>query len=78
MTKHRMLAGLVYLKDNPGDAAMIIGSMMSAGMPLADVEAMADSIAAVEYKDVKAAGEKLLLQKPRVMAVIKPKPEEKR
>lgn len=77
MTKHRMLAGLVYLKDNPGDAAMIIGSMMSAGMPLADIEALADSIAAVEYKDVKAAGEKLLLQKPRVMAVVKPKPEEK-
>ena len=78
ITKHRMLAGLVYLKDNPGDAAMIIGSMMSSGMPLSDIEALADSIAAVEYKDVKAAGEKLLLQKPRVMAVIKPKLEEKR
>ena len=72
-TKRRMLAGLVYLKDNPGDAAMIIGSMMSAGMTLEEIEALADSLSAVDYKDVKAAGEKLLLQKPRVAAVVKPK-----
>ena len=72
-TKRRMLAGLVYLKDNPGDAAMIIGSMMSAGMTLEEIEALADSLSAVDYKDVKAAGEKLLLQKPRVAAVLKPK-----
>lgn len=34
-----MLAGLVYLKDNPNDAANIAGSLAVIGMPLQEIEA---------------------------------------
>lgn len=37
--KQKMLAGLVYLKDNPNDAANIAGSLAVIGMPLQEIEA---------------------------------------
>lgn len=39
-TKGKMLAGQVYLRDNPNDAAYIAGSMAAVGMSVEDIEIM--------------------------------------
>lgn len=71
-TKQKLLSGLVYLNDNPNDAAYIVGSMLSVGMKLSDVEEHADRIKAVDYKDVIKSAKKLLKQKARVKGVLMP------
>lgn len=70
--KQKMLAGLVYLRDNPNDAAMIVGSMAVVGMPLTEIEAQEDKIHAVDYKKVKLQAAKLRQQTPQITGVLKP------
>lgn len=70
--KHKMLAGLVYLKDNPNDAASIIGSMAATGIPLDEIENQAEAIRGVNYKEVIQAAEGLLANAPQVTGVIRP------
>lgn len=71
-TKQKLLAGLVYLRDNPNDAAMIVGQMAASGMSLNDIEAYADTISEVEYQDVKAAAQKFLRPQSRVNGYLMP------
>lgn len=42
--KNKMLAGLVYLRDNPNDAAYIVGSLYTRRMTREDIENYADNI----------------------------------
>jgi len=57
-TKDKMLSGLVFLKDNPFDAAFLVGYMAQT-MSLAEIESWVDSINAVTLKDVKQAWQNL-------------------
>ena len=76
-TKQKMRAGLVYLRDNPNEAAMVAGSMAAADMRLEDIEDYGDRISAVRAKDVKQAAQKLLRQSARVSGVLQPVEEKK-
>ncbi len=57
--KRKMLAGIIYLKDNPGDAAMIVGSMAASGMSVEDIEEYDADINAVTLGEVKKAADGL-------------------
>lgn len=75
--KGKMLAGQVYLRDNPNDAAYIVGSMAAIGMSVDEIEKHADNIKAVSHKDVKKAAENLFNNYSNVSGIIRPI-EEKR
>ena len=55
--KHKMRVGLVYLRDNPNDAAQIAGALASSGMSLAEMENYEENIASVEPDNVKKIAE---------------------
>ena len=71
--KGKMLAGLVYLKDNPNDAAYLVGSAAASGMKLADIEMQAEKLKQVDYQGVKKAAERLFENSPQVVGILKPK-----
>lgn len=71
-TKHKMLAGLVYLKDNPFEAASIVGTMASIGMPLDEIEQHADKIRLVKYQGVKKSAQELFENASVVTGVLIP------
>lgn len=69
--KTQMLTGLVYVKDNPQDAAQIVGMLALAGMSDAEIENYADNINQVSLADVKNAA--MMLQKPaQVEGIVEP------
>lgn len=72
-TKQKMLAGLIYLRDNPEDAAYIVGSMAVAGADLAEIEAQEQKLKAVRYPAVRKAAEKLIKNAPQVTGILRPK-----
>ena len=71
-TKHKMRAGLIYLRDNPNEAASIAGALASSGMSLEEMENYEENIAAVEPSSVKKAAEKYLNKKQRISGVLMP------
>lgn len=70
--KTRMLSGLVFLKDNPFDAAMIVGYMSASGMNLDEIENYAENIRAVRYQDVKATANRLFKKSASFRGVLSP------
>jgi len=70
--KNKMLAGLIYLKDNPNDAAYIVGQLASVGMSIEEIENYADMIEKVSAKDVKEAALELFSVANMVEAVAEP------
>ena len=70
--KNKMLAGLVYLKDNPFDAAYIVGSLYAIGMTKEDIENYADNIRAVTAEDIKKAAFRLLNGSAFAEGTVKP------
>jgi zinc protease len=57
--KNKMLAGLIYLKDDPNNAAYIVGNLASIGMTKEEIENYADMIKKVTAEDVKKAADEL-------------------
>ncbi len=57
--KIKMLAGLVYVRDNPEETAMLVGSMAALGMSADEIENYEQNIRDVDLSDMKAAMEKL-------------------
>ena len=53
--KTKMLAGLVYSRDNPLDAAMLAGSMAVHGLSADEIESYAQNIEAVDMKAIEKA-----------------------
>ncbi len=70
---NKLLAGLVYLRDNPFDAAYIIGAMKSVGYSLEEIENQDKSLQKIQVSDVKSAVKKLLSQSPRISGTLEPK-----
>lgn len=69
--KKQMLSGLVYAKDNPNEAAQIVGMLATAGMSDDEIENYADNIEKVTVADVKKAYMQML-QSPQTEAVVEP------
>lgn len=57
--KNKVLAGLIYLKDNPSDAAEIVGQLASVGMSVDEIENYDQNIEAVKLQDMKKAAQLL-------------------
>lgn len=70
--KAKMRAGLVYLRDNPENAAYIVGSLAVIGMPLNEIEKQAEEIDEVSAEGVKKAAENLWNQSPQVSGILEP------
>ena len=75
IVKEKMLAGLVYLKDNPLDAGYVVGSMAAVGLSLEDVEAWAEEIGAVTYEDVARVAKEMLENASSQIGILMPKGE---
>jgi zinc protease len=70
--KDRMVAKLVFAKDAPLSAGQAIGGMMVVGIPLAEIEAMPQRIAAVTPDQVRAAARKLMTTAASGTAILLP------
>ena len=53
--KRKMLAGLVYLNDNPADAANIVGALATAGLEAQEIANYDQGVEAVTLMDLKQA-----------------------
>ena len=71
--KRKLSAGLVYLKDNPEDAAYIVGSMAISGMNLEEIEAQEQKIKNVELKHLLNSAKNLVANAPNVTGILRPK-----
>lgn len=69
--KQKMVAGLIYLRDNPETAAMITGKMVGIGLDLSTIERQAELINNVSIEDVRRAA-KHLYSAPQIEALICP------
>ena len=70
--KNKMLAGLIYLRDNPEDAAYIVGSMASVGASLEEIELQEDKIKKVRKQQVLDVANLLIDNTPQVLGILKP------
>ncbi len=76
-TKDKILASLIYVKDNPFKTAQIFGMMKTVGMSFEDIENYADNISMVKYTDVKSAAKNLINNTASVSGVLSPIGENK-
>ena len=53
--KKQMLAGLIFVRDNPSQAAQIAGMLAAQGMKKDEIEAYAENIQNVTLDEVKKA-----------------------
>jgi len=58
--KQKMLAGLVYLRDNPEDAAYIVGMMAAVGFSSGEIDTLDEQIRKVSAAEVRQAAKDLL------------------
>lgn len=58
--KKRMLAGLTYLKDDPRDAANIVGLLAVSGMSVEDIENYDVNINNVSLSEIRVAAQELM------------------
>lgn len=69
---NKLLSGLVYLRDNPFDAAYIIGAMESVGYPLDEIENQDKILQKISVADVKSVARRLLTEAPKVSGTLEP------
>ena len=60
LVKQKMLAGLVYLKDNPSDAAYWVGMMASVGFDAKEIDSLDEKIEEVSAKQVLSVAQEIL------------------
>ena len=70
--KKKILSSLVYLKDDPEDAASIVGSFASLGFSIDDIENHADNIRHITLEDVQQAALKLKAQFTNITGFLVP------
>ena len=70
--KQKLTASLVYIRDNPEDAAMLAGQMVALDLELDKIEAYEDSINAVTLADVKAAVNAMLSDSTYITGLLLP------
>ena len=69
--KKQMLSGLIYAKDDPNEAAQVVGMLATAGMSDDEIENYADNIEKVTLDDVKNAFNEMM-NSTQVEAVVEP------
>jgi zinc protease len=76
--KAKISAHLVYVNDNPEDAAMMVGEWLSAGLPLEQLESYEESLRAVNLFAVYRAVTNMLQSSTEMVGVLHPMPLEDR
>ena len=74
--KRKMLAGLQYLKDNPSDAANIVGALAASGLSVEEIVDYDQSIEMVSLSDVRQAA-RTLAEAISVQGILSPMEEER-
>ena len=72
-SKDKIIASLVYLKDNPFETAEIFGILKTIGMPLTEIEDYAKNIQSVTYTQVQETALKLIKNASQYSGTISPK-----
>lgn len=75
--KKKMLADLVYAKDNPADAADLLGYLLGVGFDLSEVQSYEEKIMQVTVDDVKAAYNEVFKNAAVVEGILLPEETEK-
>lgn len=70
--RETILANLVYLKDNPEDAAYIVGMLASLGLSLEEINSYEDNLKKVKLDDIKKVVKNMLDNAPCVEGVLLP------
>ena len=60
LVKQKMLAGLVYLKDNPSDAAYLVGMMATVGFDSKEIDGLDEKIEDVSAGQVLSVAQEIL------------------
>lgn len=71
--KTRLRAEVIYAKDSPTSAAQTVGSLLSVGMTLEEIEEWPDRVADVTLEQVNAAARALFNDAPSGTGVLLPK-----
>lgn len=74
--KTRLRAEVIYAKDSPTSAAQTVGSLLSVGMTLEQIEEWPDRVADVTLDQVNAAARALFTEAPSGTGVLLPKGDE--
>ena len=69
-----LLAGLQYLKDNPSDAANIVGALAASGLSVEEIVNYDKNVEAVSLRDIKQAAQ-VLLASINVQGILSPMKE---
>ena len=72
LAKQRLNAQLAFAKDSPISAAQQVGSSLTVGLTLAQVENWPDDLAKVTTEDVRKAARKLFTQSASVTGILLP------
>lgn len=75
--KRKMLAGLVYIQDNPEDAAMLAGNMAALGLKASEINQYEEYLRQVRLDDVKNAVTQMLNNASSITGILRPYDEKK-
>lgn len=70
--KEKILAELVYLEDNPTDAAYMFGAMAAVGVPVDETLNYANTISHMTFEQVKNAAYEIFEKSNSVVGILKP------
>lgn len=76
--KKKMLSGLVYVRDNPADAAMLVGEMASLGFMLEEIDGYEESLKKVTLSDIKEAVSDMLSSASMITGYLLPATKEEK
>ena len=74
--KHKMTSGLVYIRDNPEDAAMLVGQMAALGFNLNEINDYEKNIKNVTLGDIKEAVSDMLSSSTSITGYLLPAAKE--
>ncbi len=72
--KRKILAELVYIREDPEIAAMLVGQLAALGIDISEIEAYEQNIRAVTLKDVQAAVRSMIDSATTINGIIRPLP----
>ncbi len=74
--KHKMVSGLVYIRDNPEDAAMLVGQMAALGININEIDDYEENIKNVTLSDIKQAVSDMLSSSTSITGYLMPAEKE--
>lgn len=76
--KKKMVADVVYIRDNPSDSANIVGYILTAGFPLEHLQNYEEDVEKITLNGIKNAYREVFFNSSKVIGVLLPQTEEKK